>query len=366
MSITPHHILSTLIILPLLISASTVFAERTFRWVDEDGQVHYSDRVPPQYSKRERKEINEQGRTVKVYEAPKTPEQKAEEQRLAIIEAARKKIAEKRLRHDRTLLATYSSEEDMLLARDGKIAAVEALVQLTHRRIKSMQKRLLKLTDEAAEYERSGKKLPVGLQKQIANNRQQISQNENFVKDKEREMDDIRLQFDADIKRFNELTSDGPQATAAQIPDMTEIELELAALEKPPEPLPRVSKKPRKKRNDVKLSRQDRTLLAAYKSEDDLLRVREEKIGSVNAAIRETAGSIDALQANLSDLVDNVDEYESIGQQPPEILLRQMKGVLDDIARNEGVIGARRREKREIERKFELDLIRYREITVEN
>jgi hypothetical protein len=147
---------------------------------------------------------------------------------------------------------------------------------------------------------------------------------------------------------------------------MTEIEQELAALEKPPEPLPRVSKKPRKQRNDIELSRQDRTLLAAYKSEDDLLRVREEKIGAVNAAIRETAGSIDALQANLSDLVDNVDKYESNGLQPPEVLLRQMQSVLDDIAKNEGIIGARRREKREIERKFELDLVRYREITVEN
>lgn len=366
MSITPHHILSSLILLPLLISASTVFAERTFRWVDEDGQVHYSDRVPPQYSTHERKEINEQGRTLKVYEAPKTPEQKIAEKRLAIIEAARKKIAEKRFRHDRTLLATYSSDEDMMLARDGKIAAVESLIQLTHRRIKSMQKRLLKLTDEAAEYERSGKKLPVGLQKQIANNRQQITQNQNFVKDKEREMVDIRLQFDADINRFNELTADDPQETAALMPDMTEIEKELEALNRPPEPPPKVSKRPRIKRKDIELSRQDRTLLAAYKSEDDLLRVREEKIGSVNAAIRETAGSIDALQANLSDLVDNVDEYESIGQQMPEVLLRQMKSVLDDIARNEGVVGARRREKREIERKFELDLLRYREITIEN
>jgi hypothetical protein len=365
-SITPHHILSSLILLPLLFSASTAFAERTFRWVDEDGQVHYSDRVPPQYSTHERKEINEQGRTLKVYEAPKTPEQKAEAQRLAIIEAARKKIAEKRLRHDRTLLATYSSDDDMMSARDGKIAAVESLIQLTHRRIKSMQKRLLKLTDEAAEYERSGKKLPVGLQKQIANNRQQITQNQNFDKDKEREIDDIRLQFEKDINRFNELTSDDPQATAALMPDMTEIEKELEALDRPPEPLPKVSKKPREKRKDIELSRSDRTLLAAYKSEDDLLRVREEKIGSANAAIRETAGSIDALQGDLSDLVDNVDEYESIGQQPPEVLLRQMKSVLDDIARNEGVIGARRREKREIERKFELDLIRYREITVEN
>ncbi len=364
MSTTLHHIYRCLILLPLLFSASVVHAERTFRWIDEDGQVNYGDRVPPRYAIKERKEINEQGRTVKVYAAPRTPEQKAEDRRQAIIAAAKKKIAERRLRHDRTLLATYSSEEDMQLARDGKVASVETLIQLTHRRIKSMQKRLLKLTDEAAEYERSGKELPSGLQQQIISLREQIIQNENFVKDKDREMEAIRLQFIADIKRFTELTGDDPQAAAAQLPDMTEIERELEALNKPPEPLPKVSKKPGKKRANIKLSRHDRTLLATYKSEDEILRERENKIGSVNAAMRKTAASIDSLQADLTGLVDNADEYESNDQRPPEMLMRQMKAVLDDIAKDEGSLGAWRREKRDIERKFELDLARYREITV--
>jgi len=361
----PHHILRTLILLPLLFTLSTAFAERTFRWVDEDGQVHFGDRVPPQYSNQERKEINAQGRTVKVYEAPKTPEQKAEEHRLAIIAAARKKVAERRLRHDRTLLATYSSADDMLLARDGKIASVETLIQLTHQRIKSMQKRLLNLTDEAAEYERSGKKLPVGLQEQIGKIREQITQNKNFVKDKEHAMADIRKQFAADTERFNELTSDDSQKTAALMPDMTDIERELEAMDKP-EPLPKVSRKERKRRTDIKLSRHDRTLLATYKTEDDILRMREEKTGSANAGIRKTAGTIDSLQGDLSGLVDNADEYESSNQQPPKELMQKMQAVLDDISKNEGILEARRREKREIERKFEQDLKRYREITVDN
>ena len=365
MSTTTHHILSYLIILPLLFSASTIFAERTFRWVDENGQVHYGDRVPPQYSKHERKEISEQGRTIKIYEAPKTPEQKAEEQRLAVIEAARKKIAAKRLRHDRTLLATYSSEEDMLLARDGKIASVDSLVQLTYRRIKSMQNRLLELTDEAAEYERSGKKLPVGLQRQITNIRDQIAQNENFVKDKEREVEDIRKKFAADIERFNELTSDDTGATAATEPGITEIEQELEE-ETEPAPVVKVSKKTRRQRDDIELTQYDRTLLATYHNEDGILRVRDEKIGPVDAGIRETKDIIDGLQGNLTKLVDNADEYEQTGHSPPEVLLVKMQTVLDDIAKNEGILEARRREKREIVRKFDLDLTRYREITVEN
>ncbi len=361
-----HHILRCLILLPLLAYTSPSTAERTFRWVDENGQVHYGDRVPPEYANKERLQLDDQGRTIKVYEAPKTPEEKAEAQRLAVIETARKKIAEKRLRRDRTLLATYSSEEDMLQARDGKVASVDSLIQLTHQRIRSMQKRLLELTDDAAEYERSGKKLPVGLQQQISNIREQITQNENFVKDKQLEIEGIRRQFDADIARFQELTSDKQQATAAAVPDLDEVERELEAEEKQPPPAPVVSRAPRKQRPDIELSRSDRTLLATYTNEAALLDARDDKLASINAGIRETATTIDSLQSRLSDLVDNADEYEKAGNTPPETLLNQMQGVLDDITRNEGIMEARRRDKREVERQFEEDLDRYREITVEN
>ena len=57
--------------------AGNATAERTFRWVDSEGQVHYGNRVPPEYAKAERRVINEQGRTIQIYEAAKTPEERA-------------------------------------------------------------------------------------------------------------------------------------------------------------------------------------------------------------------------------------------------------------------------------------------------
>jgi hypothetical protein len=71
-----------------------------------------------------------------------------------------------------------------------------------------MQKRLNELTSEAAEFERSGKKLPGGLVNQMKIIREQILQNEAFVKAKENEKKQIASKFDEDIKRYRELTSD--------------------------------------------------------------------------------------------------------------------------------------------------------------
>jgi hypothetical protein len=204
MKITLHDI-RYLVFLPAFLIATAVSAERTFKWFDEAGNVHYGDRVPPRYANKERRELNEQGRTVKVYAAPKTPEEKAKARRLAELETAEKEKNKKRAMHDRVLLATYSSEVDMLITRDGKIANVDALIQLTNSRIENSRKRLLKLETEAAEFERSGKPVPKILQNQITTSRIQIKENEAFVVTKEKEKQTISDQFSADISRFREL-----------------------------------------------------------------------------------------------------------------------------------------------------------------
>ena len=199
-----HHI-GYLLLLPVLLAVTPVQAERMFKWVDENGKIHYSDRVPPHYSKHERREYDERGRTVKVYERAKTPEEKAEAARLAAIEEEKRRQAEQDAVHDRSLLATYSSEEDMLLARDGKLASVDALIQLTNSRIESTESRLRGYAAEAAEFERSGKRVPAALQEQIRTARELIAENKEFVKQKVNEREGIATRFDNDIARYREL-----------------------------------------------------------------------------------------------------------------------------------------------------------------
>jgi hypothetical protein len=314
-----------------------------YKWTDDEGRVHYGDRVPPEYSKRERKAINYQGRTVKVYEAAKTPEEKADAKRLEELEARKKKLAKKRAIHDRSLLATYTSKEDMLMARDGKVLAVESLIQLTHSRISSMQKRLLDLTEEAAKYERSGKELPLSLQRQITNLQDQITHNKNFAKDKELEMEGIKRQFESNIRRFTELTKDEPDNKAKQ--------KQLAALEAA--------------RNNptVELNRRDRTLLSTYSNEEDLLFARDEEISNLDTLIQKTYSQLDVMQQHLSELSDNAAEYESAGDVLPDKLLHQMKGLMAEIAETEKLLENRRNDKQDLEKKYSIDIKRYRTLT---
>jgi Domain of unknown function (DUF4124) len=338
-----HHIAPRLLLLTTLLADTSAFGERMYKWVDEDGQVHYSNQLPPEATQLKREVINDQGRTVKVYQAPLTPEEKLEKQRLAELEAKKKELAQKRANHDRSLLATYSSKKDMYPVRDAKISAIESLIKVTSSRIGSMQNRLQELTEEAANYERTGKQLPASLLSRISNLRKQIERNEEFVEDKKREIEDIRLQFESDIRRYTELTSGKPEAETGN--------KQLSALEV-------AMKNP-----DLKLDRHDRTLLATYATEDDLVFARDQEVSNINASISDSSNLLDSMQIQLSELSDNASEYQDRNEIPPDSLLSKMRQLIKEIDSTQTLVEKKRKEKQIIVERFTNDINRYRELT---
>ena len=332
-----------LLLLPALLCATAAFGDRTFKWVDNEGQIHYGNRVPPEYAKLERKVINERGRTIKVYDALKTPEQRMEEKQLAETAAKNKVLAEKQAVHDRSLLATYSSEQDMLLAKNGKVAAVDALLQLTNSRVESMKERLLGLTEEAATYERSGKALPASLESQINNLRKQITTNEAFIKEKESERNTIVRKFNDDIKRYIELTAEKPEAKPSR------------------QRLAKIDATSNKQKAD--LSRNDQLLLTTYEGETDIILTRDQKLSSLDELITLTRIRIQAMQIELDELSDSADEYESRGRKVPEGLLGRMKNVMRGIRQGEDLVSLKQQEKEKLEQQYNEDIERYRLLT---
>lgn len=337
---------TTLMLLPALwlTFAPACHAERMYKWVDSDGYVQYSNRMPPEAAQHERKEINEAGRIVRVYSAPQTPEEKAEAKRLAELEELRLERERKRAVHDRSLLATYSSKEDMIDAQHGKITMIESLIQLTHSRIESMQDRLLTLTEEAASYERSGKPLPFALQHQLRNLRDQVENNTQFAADKEQEISHIRKQFAQDIARYEELTS-GPEPSARQHKSALEIALH---------------------NTKVELTREDRTLLATFSSETDLMFARNEELQKIDEEIKQAFSRVDALQKKLAELTDNADEYEAAGETMPDALVGQMKIVMTEIEQGEALLHSKRAEKQQAESHYNTSIKRFRYLTASN
>ncbi len=176
-----------------------------YKWTDEQGNVHYGDRIPPQYAEKEQRRLNEQGITVEVKERAKTPEELAEEQRLAKIEAEKAELRRQQQVRDRILLDTFSNEDEIIMTRDGKMSAIDAIIRVTQGRIENLRGRLAELTTRAANLERSGKAVPDNLHEDIRSARQQIENNESYIDQKEQEQQETRAKYESDIQRFREL-----------------------------------------------------------------------------------------------------------------------------------------------------------------
>src|SRR5512146_1287854 len=91
----------------------------TYRWVDDQGIVHYGDHVPPQYAQKEHTELNAEGVELKRLDAEKSPEQQASD-------ARKQEVVLRQKQHDSFLLTTYTSVADIEALRDERLQQLKA------------------------------------------------------------------------------------------------------------------------------------------------------------------------------------------------------------------------------------------------
>lgn len=175
----------------------------SYKWVDENGVVHYGDRVPPQYSKQESIILNSQGVEIGHTEAQKTPEQIAEEQRRAA-ELLRQK------QHDAFLLTTYTSVEDIEALRDerldqisGQRRAAELYMEGLHSRLTNLQARALKFKPYSSNPK--APRMPDDLAEDLVRTLNEIRTQKKALAARDAEEKALRAQFQADIERYQEL-----------------------------------------------------------------------------------------------------------------------------------------------------------------
>ena len=122
--------------------------EVVYKWVDENGQIHYGDSIPPEFSDLPKQVLNEHAITVDHLEGRKTEEQLAAEEKAKELEMQK----ELQLRADKALLATYLTVEEIVMHRDRRIELFQAQSRVTELYLRNLERRLTKLKREAAKY----------------------------------------------------------------------------------------------------------------------------------------------------------------------------------------------------------------------
>lgn len=203
-----RYITLLILIACVLMFSHPGFAAGTLKkWKDKDGQWHFGDVIPPEYSQQSHEELNKQGMTVEVQERAKTEAEIAEQERKAAIEAEKQKQAEDQERNDRILLDTYTSVDDIEMMRDEKLTAIDSRISLAQTRIEKLRKDLNEHMETAAAKERSGKTPNKELLNDIESLRRQVNNQEHFIKQQNKEKEELKASAEKDIERYKKLKS---------------------------------------------------------------------------------------------------------------------------------------------------------------
>lgn len=206
MKVAVPCLLSTLLLAMGLAAAAANKSQDSapaYRWVDEKGNVHYGDRVPPEASRREREILNRQGVVVERLEAEKTPEQLAEDER-------RRAALARQRQHDQFLLTTYTSVRDIEALRDLRVEQLQGQVHGAESYIQSLESRLRVLQARALVFkpysERpDARRMPDDLAEEIVRALNETRSQRRLLEAKRAEQGSLRDQFQADIDRYREL-----------------------------------------------------------------------------------------------------------------------------------------------------------------
>jgi hypothetical protein len=176
-----------------------------YKWSDGDGNLHYSDSLPPEAVKFGYEIVKPQGVVIMHVDRWKTAEEKAAAKAEIARAQAAKDSAEARARNDKQLIAAYPTEDDLKRAQHQQADMMEQNLTSARISLQSQEKSLAELLGHAAELDSNGKPVPVNLAKKIADMRKQVEEQRTYIGRKEKERDDTIAHFDEDLAHYRAL-----------------------------------------------------------------------------------------------------------------------------------------------------------------
>lgn len=176
----------------MVVAALPAHAGELFRWTDENGAVHYSDHIPPQYVDEGYNVISEQGITVLTIapasEEPLPPEEP--------------KLSD----YEQGLLANYSDASEIIATRQRLMADIDTRIALAHEVIDALERQFNALAQEAGNHERRGDAVPENVQHQIATTQRKITDQQTLINNYTESKQQTWQRFQQDLERYQALT----------------------------------------------------------------------------------------------------------------------------------------------------------------
>ena len=172
-----------------------------YRWVDDEGVVHYTDSMPPESSNNERAIISKQGIEIDRIKPPGHVDLIREEQLLKLDQLQSEMLKQRRQRDD-ILLQRYRTEQDILDAQEQRMRTYDTKIQVIRNNMSRTKRKLLRYQTEVDNQRASGARPDADLTRKLAILHERINRDESGVFALEQEKQkDISLYAD-ELQRF--------------------------------------------------------------------------------------------------------------------------------------------------------------------
>ena len=196
------------------VALSTVGVARAamYKWVDEKGVVHYTDQLPPDAVDKATTELSKQGVPVNKTDKALTPEQRRAKEQEAEKAKEAARAQEEIARRDRALVASYTSEAEIDLARNRSLQTINSIILSSQAFSEQLNKR--KADVETRKAESQGKAIVAVLDRELESIDAELQRQTELVAQKNKEAAVITAKYDADKQRWRELSASKDKAAA--------------------------------------------------------------------------------------------------------------------------------------------------------
>ena len=175
---------------------------RVYRWLDNEGQIHYGRTLPPEYADLPYQKLNEAGIVVDSVAGALTDEQIAELAATEIREAEEQKLQEIRDRQNRALIAKYPTIEAMDDSLAFNLERVGNDILIAQAVFDSQIEGLVKEVRNAANLQRAGRPVHEQLHIKVAEMRANISDHQGNVDTLQVSRESVKNKYEQEKARY--------------------------------------------------------------------------------------------------------------------------------------------------------------------
>jgi hypothetical protein len=201
-------------VLGLVCAAGTAAGAGMYKWVDDQGVVHYTDHIPAESVGKGATVLDKQGRSVKTIDPAPTAEQRKAIEAEAELQREQAKLDAERARRDRALTQSFTSEAEIDVARARAVTTVEAQLTTIDAYIADMKRRQQELEKRKAGY--GTKPIPASLDSELGSVSEELTRQAALRAQKKEALIALGKKYDADKQRWQQIKREQDQAAERQ------------------------------------------------------------------------------------------------------------------------------------------------------